>query len=158
MLSSGVCPQRHPGWVHGVASSTQPGLAARCDRAAEGYYAPHRGRRMAADGDQWQQAGSAPDTGALPRSNRSTPGGWSIWRPDLCPPDEVHSKRGQDRESSGGGRDRGLSGPHRRRLERALASRLILRRRLICYSAARRAACSTRLLIVATWFANLAHV
>jgi hypothetical protein len=59
MLSSGVCPQRHPGWVHGVASSTQPGLAARCDRAAEGYYAPHRGRRMAADGDQWQQAGSA---------------------------------------------------------------------------------------------------
>jgi hypothetical protein len=31
------------------------------------------------------------DTGALPSSNRSTPGGWSIWRPDPCPPDGVHS-------------------------------------------------------------------
>jgi hypothetical protein len=34
------------------------------------------------------------DTGALPSSNRSTPGGWSIWRPDLCPPDGVHSTQG----------------------------------------------------------------
>jgi hypothetical protein len=28
---------------------------------------------------------------SLPSSNRSTPGGWSIWRPDLCPSEGVHS-------------------------------------------------------------------
>src|SRR5207245_11706757 len=32
------------------------------------------------------------DTGALPSSNRNTPGGWSIWRPKLCPLAGVHSK------------------------------------------------------------------
>src|SRR5713226_3262063 len=31
------------------------------------------------------------DTGALPSSNRNTPGGWSIWRPKLCPLAGVHS-------------------------------------------------------------------
>jgi hypothetical protein len=41
-------PPEGPGWVHGVASSTQPGLATRYGRAAEGFYAPRRGRRMAA--------------------------------------------------------------------------------------------------------------
>src|SRR5713101_1647811 len=32
------------------------------------------------------------DTGALPSSNRNTPGGWSIWRPKLCPLAGVHSR------------------------------------------------------------------